>query len=299
MPTALIREFQRRDRDQLTALANAHLAAILPGLSISVNALLSQLEREPNEYVVDPWVVQRVTLVAEDRGNVLAGAHLVHYGGDDHVGSDYQGAAEIRWLICWASADGIAAGERLLDAGLAQFRRWRARREFANGALPAPGAYGVPDVWPHVAQLLAGAGFGDGRREDVLAVAVADLPRGVRPPGPDLRIARSVGAVGTRFTAYQGDRALGYLDVDTLLGEQGRFAAGQRLADIGNLWVEPADRRRGVARWLLSTVADWLELAGVRLLLTYLDPTTDEAERAFVTALGFTPMISTTRGLQR
>ena len=151
MPTALIREFQRRDRDQLTALANAHLAAILPGLSISVNALLSQLEREPNEYVVDPWVVQRVTLVAEDRGNVLAGAHLVRYGGDDHVGSDYQGAAEIRWLICWPGADGVAAGERLLDACLAQFRRWRARREFANGALPAPGAYGVPDVWPHVA----------------------------------------------------------------------------------------------------------------------------------------------------
>ena len=131
---------------------------------------------------------------------------------------------------------------------------------------------------------MAGAGFDDGRREDVLAVAVADLPRAVPPPRPDLRIARSVGAVGTRFTAYQGDRALGYLDVDTLLGEQGRFAAGQRLADIGNLWVGPDDRRRGVARWLLSTAAEWLDLAGVRLLLTYRDPTTEEAERAFVAA---------------
>jgi len=299
MPAALIREFQRRDRDQLTALANAHLAAILPGLSISVNALLSQLEREPSEYVVDPWVIQRVTLVAEDRGNVLAGAHLVHYGSDDHVGSDYQGAAEIRWLLCWPGAEGIAAGERLLGAGLAQFRRWQARREFANGALPAPGAYGVPDVWPHVSRLLADAGFDDGRREDVLAVGVDDLPRAVPPPGPGMRIARSVGAVGTRFTAYQDDRALGYLDVDTLLGEQGRFGAGQRLADIGNLWVDPGDRRRGVARWLLATAAEWLDLAGVRLLLTYLDPTTDEAERAFVTVAGFRPMVSTTRGLQR
>ncbi len=52
-----------------------------PGLSISVNTLLSQLEREPDESVVDPWVIQRVTLVAEDRGNVLAAAHLVAASG--------------------------------------------------------------------------------------------------------------------------------------------------------------------------------------------------------------------------
>ena len=299
MPDALIREFQRRDRDQATMLANAHLAAILPGLSISVNTLLSQLEREPDEYVVDPWVIQRVTLVAEDRGNVLAAAHLVRYGSDPHVGADYQGAAEIRWLLCWPGADAVAAGERLLGACLGQFRRWRARREFANGALPAPGAYGVPDAWPHVHQMLADAGFGDGRPEEVLAAAVSNLPRAVPPPRPGLRVVRSVGAVGTRFAAREGDRDLGYLDIDTALGEQGRFAPGQRLADIGNLWVEPDDRRRGVARWLLATAADWLDLAGVRLLLTYLDPMTDDAERAFVTAAGFTPMITTTRGLQR
>ena len=120
-------------------LANAHLAAILPGLSISVNTLLSQLEPEPDEYVVDPWVIQRVTLVAEDRGNVLAAAHLVRDGSDPHVGADYQGAAEIRWLLCWPGADAVAAGERLPGACLGQFRRWRARREFANGVLPAPG----------------------------------------------------------------------------------------------------------------------------------------------------------------
>jgi len=299
MPDALIREFQRRDRDQATMLANAHLAAILPGLSISVNTLLSQLEREPDEYVVDPWVIQRVTLVAEDRGNVLAAAHLVHYGSDLHVGADYQGAAEIRWLLCWPGADAVAAGERLLGTCLAQFRRWRARREFANGALPAPGAYGVPDAWPHVHQLLAAAGFGDGRREEVLAAAVSELARAVPPPRPGVRVVRSVGAVGTRFTAREGDRDLGYLDIDTALGEQGRFAPGQRLADIGNLWVGPDDRRRGVARWLLATAAGWLDLAGVRLLLTYLDPTTEDAERAFVTAAGFRPMITTTRGLQR
>ena len=49
--------------DQLTALVNAHAAAVLPGVSASVNAVLAQLEREPGEFIVDPWVSERQTLV--------------------------------------------------------------------------------------------------------------------------------------------------------------------------------------------------------------------------------------------
>lgn len=63
MPDISIRPYQRRDRDQVTSLVNRHLAAILPGLSVSANALLAQFEREPEEYVVDPWVVDRRVLV--------------------------------------------------------------------------------------------------------------------------------------------------------------------------------------------------------------------------------------------
>ncbi len=48
----------------------------MPGVSVSVNAVLSQLEREPDEFVVDPWVVERVTLVAEQRGRVTAALHV-------------------------------------------------------------------------------------------------------------------------------------------------------------------------------------------------------------------------------
>jgi hypothetical protein len=32
---------------------------------VSVNTLMNQLEREPGEMVVDPWVIERATLVAE------------------------------------------------------------------------------------------------------------------------------------------------------------------------------------------------------------------------------------------
>jgi hypothetical protein len=46
MPEVLVRPFQRRDREQATELVNAHISAALPGVSVSVNAVMSQLERE-------------------------------------------------------------------------------------------------------------------------------------------------------------------------------------------------------------------------------------------------------------
>lgn len=54
MTPVRIRPFARGDRDQLAVLVNAHLAAVTPGASISVQALLSHLERQPAEFIVDP-----------------------------------------------------------------------------------------------------------------------------------------------------------------------------------------------------------------------------------------------------
>ena len=49
MSSTLIRPFVRGDREQVTALVNAHIAAVVPGVSVSVQALMSGLEREPGE----------------------------------------------------------------------------------------------------------------------------------------------------------------------------------------------------------------------------------------------------------
>src|SRR5580693_2007751 len=51
-----IRPFHRRDREQLTSLVNAHAAAVVPGLSISVAAVMSDLEHQPDEFIIGPWV---------------------------------------------------------------------------------------------------------------------------------------------------------------------------------------------------------------------------------------------------
>lgn len=101
MSSIEVRPFHRRDRDQLTDLVNAHAAAVVPGMSVSVAAMLSHLEREPGEFIVDPWVRERATVVAEQNNRVMAAAHLVRFGDDDGVAPAYRGGGEIRWLLFW------------------------------------------------------------------------------------------------------------------------------------------------------------------------------------------------------
>jgi len=65
MSDVQVRPFRRGDRDRLTMLVNAHAGAVVPGMSVSVNTVLGSLERQPGGFITDPWVSERVTLVAE------------------------------------------------------------------------------------------------------------------------------------------------------------------------------------------------------------------------------------------
>jgi hypothetical protein len=42
---------------------------------------------------------------------------------------------------------------------LAQLSHWGVSRRSADGGLPAPGVYGLPDRWPHVRAAYQHAGF--------------------------------------------------------------------------------------------------------------------------------------------
>lgn len=153
-----IRAFHRGDRDQLTDLVNTHIAAVVPGWAVSVAALLGQLEREPAQYVIDPWVVERAALVGLRRDRVVAGAYLKR-GSDARVMPDYLDAGEIAWLVCLPNA--MDVGRALAAACVNQLDAWGVSRQYAEGDLPTPAIYGVPDVWPHVRSLLDDVGFDD------------------------------------------------------------------------------------------------------------------------------------------
>src|SRR6266536_995134 len=153
MSSIEVRPFRRSDREQVTKLVNAHAGAVVPGVSVSVNSVLSQLEREPGEFIVDPWVSDRKTLVAQQRRRVVAAAHLLRYAAGEGVGESYRNAGEIRWFLFWPGApywpDSAEAAAALIAACVEVFvclgrgapvrgrraaRAWRLRRARAVAA---------------------------------------------------------------------------------------------------------------------------------------------------------------------
>jgi GNAT superfamily N-acetyltransferase len=309
-----VRPFRRGDRDQLTQLVNAHAAAVVPGMSASVSAVLASLERRPGEFIEDPWVSDRATLVAEQAGRVAAAAHLLRYFPDERAGRAARDVGEIRWLLFWPEAPANnpywpharAAADALMAACIGQFEEWGVSRQYAGGELPVHGVYGVPEQWPHVSALYEDAGFvHNGHAEIVYLARVADLPRSAEAPIAGLAARRSVGMNGVRISAVLGDDVIGYVEVE-VFDEGERLARQGGWADVGNLRVAELYRRRGVGSWLLGQAADWLNLADVDRLVDYAwlegtDPGgIDYADqRAFLPAVGFRELTRTRRGWAR
>ena len=110
---------------------------------------------------------------------------------------------------------------------------------------------------------------------------------------------------GTRLSAMLGPDVIGFIEVEAV-GDTERRSRHGGWADVGNLWVAEAHRRRGVATWLLGQAGSWLDLAGVDRLLDYAwlqgtDPGgLDYADyRAFLPAAGFREISRTRRGWTR
>ena len=303
MPPIEIRPFHRRDRDQLTYLINAHIDAVVPGISFSPNTVLGQLEREPGEYVVDPWVCERHTLVAVHRDRVAGAAHLLRYADAERVSAGMRGLGELRWCVFWPGqhprgrAEMIEVADALVAAALAHLRG--CARIAADGALPAPGVYGIPDRWPHVAATLERAGFVVGEREEaVLAARIDDLPEPGPPPLPGLSRHVALGGHATRFSALLDGEVVGMYEVHADLTAGGTHSRLAGWADAWECWVRPDLRRRGIATWLLGHAADRLRFADVRRLLECaitMPAGEDEGSLAFLLARGFRELTRTRR----
>jgi GNAT superfamily N-acetyltransferase len=314
MSSVQVRPFRRSDREQLTKLVNAHAEAVIPGMSVSVNTVLSSLERRAGEFIEDPWVSERVTLVAEQENRVAAAAHLLRYFPDERAGQAARDVGEVHWLLYWPQApagnpcwpDAERAAGALMTACTAQLGRWGVSRQHAGGELPARGVYGVPEQWPHIRALYRQAGFNHtGHTEIVYLARVKDLPAAAKPPVAGLSVRRSVGTNGCRLSAVLGQDVIGYIEVDTM-DEGERMSRRGGWADIGNLCVTQAYRRRGVGSWLFGQAADWLRLARVSRILDYAwlegtDPGGQSYDdyRAFLPAVGFRELTRTACGWTR
>ena len=265
-----VRPFSRADRDQLTALVNAHIATVVPGWAVSTAALLAHLDRDPGQYVTDPWVEERCTLVAVERDQVVAAAHLRRYGADERVGGDYRDAGEIAWLVCWPHWS--IAGGRLAAACVARLDAWGVRRQYADGDLPTTATYGIPDAWPHVRDLLASAGFRDesARTEVHVAGPLDGVPAPGPPPMARLTVQRSVGRHAARFSAALDGEVVGFVEAVDDHTRGGSLLRLAGWADLAELHVREDLQRRGIGTWLIEHLVAWLRLGGTRSFLVAL-----------------------------
>lgn len=295
----VIRTFIRPDRDQLTELVNVHIAAVVPGWALPVSALLAQFEREPAQYVVDPWVIDRTTLVAIERDRVVAGAHLKRYATDARVSPDYYGAGEVAWLLAWPRRHDAALA--LAHACTAKLDEWEVRRQWVDGALPTPATFGIPAAWPHVRTAIEAAGFSDdkGRTEILLAGSLDTVPVPDEPPLQGLTVRREVDNLAVRFSAVLDGHVIGYVDVHDDLTRGGTLSCLMGWAQLREQFVEPAYRRRGVGTWLVRHAVSWLRLGGATRVLANWAEELDAGSLTFLQQFGWQEIGTTRRGWRR
>lgn len=295
-----IRPFARGDREQLTRLASAHVAAAMPGGSIPAATLLSQLEHPLGEDIIGPWVADLATFVAVNRDRIVAAAHLRRFADDKRASKSYRNTGEIAWLLCWP--EHLAAGRVLRDAALAHLSSWRVPVWYGDGSLPAPGIYGVSDAWPHVRLLYQEAGFdpGGGHVEVIFAGPLDGIGAPGDPPVPGLTVRRQLGSLGTAFNAILDDEIVGTYEVDDGLTQGGTNLAFTGWADECNHWVREDLRGQGIGGWLVAHAAAWLRLGGTTRLLTYAIEDEHIARcTGYYARYGLQPINRTVRGWRR
>jgi hypothetical protein len=252
--------------DQLAALLSAHAAAALPGAAVSPATVAACMERDPGDFVLDPWVAERETLVALVRDRVVAAGQLRLFADEPRVSDDYRGAAELQWFCFWPGAEEAAAA--LLDRAIER----APGRLYLTGDLPAVLVYGIPDAWPHVEALARERGFADsGGRTEVLLVARLD-----ELPGP-------AGLATRRGVSWSGDALLIAGEARIEVAVEGR---------LGQLWGPFGEVEPGVARQLWLEAFEWLRLAGCDRVVAALED--DEVELA--EALGLRAVTRLRRG---
>src|SRR4051812_47882634 len=291
---AEIRPYQQGDVEQLTALANAHIAVATPGFTVPAGWIAARIERNPDEDVTDPWVADRATLVAVEHERVVAAAQIHRYADEPRVSESMRGIGEIAWLFALPSER--AAGSELVGDCIARLRAWEVRRVCALGGGLGPTTYGVPDTWPHVAALLAAASFGDGcvQEEVVLAAALDDLRPA--PALDDLRLVRAAFDGGAELRAVRGAETLGSLRLE--VHEPGELPALARWGEVWGIEVAEAHRRQGVGRWLVARGGEWLRLAGRDRLLGEVLLTDEATAGAFWLAVGLERVTRIRRGFE-
>ena len=68
-----IAPLNRSHLPQVLALVNSHLSTVIPGWSLTADYFWERLQSEPQEYITDPWVVERKSIIGIVKESRLRG----------------------------------------------------------------------------------------------------------------------------------------------------------------------------------------------------------------------------------
>jgi hypothetical protein len=194
--------------------------------------------------------LERVTLVAEQRGRVAAAAHLLRYGDGAEVGGVLPRcwgdpvAAALPDAPFWADAS--AADYAVAVAAVTFLTRSGASRLYVDCALLAQGVYGLPRSGPMCTPFSTGPDSTPVTDRDRVPRRRASASQESRRPSPGLSLTRTLGSNGTRFSALLDGDVVGYVEVEGRNGDAGCAVQHDGWADIGNLHVQEPHRRRRI-----------------------------------------------------
>jgi GNAT superfamily N-acetyltransferase len=169
--------------------------------------------------------------------------------------------------------------------------------------MPTPATYGLPQSWGHLRYLLEQVGFAEDEAHDELhrAGELAHIPPPGEPPIEGLWLHRGVGNLATRFSAQLEEcESIGYFHLTTDLTRGGALSALAGWADVWELQVDPAYRRRGVGTWLVRHGVAWALLGRCdRILLTLGDDDVASGVPECLATFGWQEISRTRRGWSR
>ncbi|MEO8612742.1 MAG: GNAT family N-acetyltransferase [Chloroflexota bacterium] len=264
----------------LQTLINRHLEAVIPGWALPAQAILQHLSRNHHEPIIDPWVIERKTLCAVENGRLLAAAHLLRYGDSENVGDWYKNVGDVTWIF--VEPDDVEVGAALLDAARQQMIAWGVKSvNFFDNGLPVTLISGLPDCWPHIAQLLVNAGFEPmhPRKEAIFGGWLRDIPAPGKSPIPNLTVRRMIQDTNVAFVGFIHNEKIGWCEITADLSAGGDSPALRGWAELSEIFIDDAWRSQGVGAWLLQHAVEWLRLAGCDRIALSVD-SEDEARGA-------------------
>ena len=283
-----IAPLDRSHLPQVLALVNSHLSTVIPGWSLTADYFWERLKSNPREYIEDPWVVERKSIVGIVRDRVCAAAHLLRYGDD----TPSKGIGEIAGILFWPEER--EAGEAVMTECRRQMKTWQVVDEQISGPLPVPACVGIPDVWPHISGLVEQFGYSANEDidESVYGGTLNEIVTLGAPPVKGVTVQRDAGEFGTRFVARLDGRDIAHCECISDLTEGGQLPALVGWAELSELATSEAMRNQGVGSWVVRHAVEWLRMAKCdRIVLSVARDDEKAGAGRFYQRFGWMPLV--------